>query len=96
MPWTREPGGLAETLRTGSHREQLVAMRDFLADQIVAAPFREVAPIAAQLRQILVDLESMPLANGESVVDQLAQARAQRQADAALAARPAVSDVGRA
>lgn len=96
MPWTREPGCLAEILRTGSLRAQLVAMRDFLADQIQAAPFREVAPIAAQLRQILVDLESMPLESGESVVDQLAHARAKRQADAALEARSAVSDVGRA
>jgi len=77
---------LVEAVRAGSLREQLTALRDALAESYALATTRDQAPIAAQLRQVLIDLDAMPLSGEESTVDDLARARAARRSGSATAA----------
>lgn len=65
-------------------RAKLEALRDHLADQLIGAPYREQAPIAAQLRQVLIDLDGLPFSGEASRVDELARQRAARQRTAAV------------
>jgi hypothetical protein len=71
---------LLEAVQSGSLRQQLTALRDALARSYGGAGSRDQAPIAAQLRQVLIDLDGLPLSGEESTVDDLAAARAARRA----------------
>ena len=83
MAGRRQVAGLADVIATGTRREQLEALRDHLAQELENAPAGiAIAPIAAQLRSVLADLESLPTGKG-STVDDLAQRRASRRAEAA-------------
>lgn len=77
-------GSFGDAIRNGDLRAQLVALRDHLADALEAChTMRDVGPIAAQLRQVLIDLDAMPVGSEVSVVDEIAAARAARLAQAA-------------
>jgi hypothetical protein len=75
-----QSGSLVEAVQSGSLRQQLTALRDALARSYGEATSRDQAPIAAQLRQVLIDLDGLPLSGEESTVDDLAAARAARRA----------------
>lgn len=67
-------------ISSGDLRAQLIALRDYLAaalDQCRSS--RDQAPLAAQLRQVLIDLDAMPLSGEESTVDEIARQRAARR-----------------
>jgi len=71
---------LKAALRAGDLRKQLETLRDFLADRLEEAPPRDQAPLAAQLRAILDDLNGLPVPKGESKLDDLSRRRAARRA----------------
>jgi hypothetical protein len=74
------------SIQAGDLRKQLQALRDFLAERLLHAPAREQAPIAAQLRAVLIDLNGLPVPKEGSVLDEVAKQRAARRAGTADAA----------
>lgn len=64
-------------------RQALEALRDRLAEELVEAEGRDVAPIARELRATLADLETLPNGREESPVDDLAKRRQTRRRKAA-------------
>jgi hypothetical protein len=74
---------LAGILRSSDLRKQLEALRDFLAEALEHAPPREQAPIAAQLRAVLIDIDQLPIRGEGSTLDDIARQRAAGRARAA-------------
>lgn len=64
--------------------DQLRALRDHLVDLLEDAAPSAAAPLAKQLQEVLAKLEAVAPARTESVLDELAQARANRRTDAGL------------
>jgi hypothetical protein len=75
-----------ELIQGGDLRKQLEALRDLLAHRLLIAPAREQAPIAGQLRAVLIDLNGLPVPKEGSVLDEVGKQRAARRANAADAA----------
>jgi hypothetical protein len=86
--------GLVSEVRSGDRRRALVALRDRLAvevERVAEDGFcpackrgsSSVAPLAKQLRDVVEELDRLPVAEGESVVDDLDARRAARRAAAA-------------
>jgi hypothetical protein len=73
---------LPEQVAAG-RRPALEALRDRLAEELVTAFGRDVAPIARELRATLADLEAIPGGREESPVDDLAARRKARRDKAA-------------
>lgn len=67
-----------------SYPDRLKALRDFLVEQLEDPPASVVAPLTKQLMDVLAKLEEVAPARTESVLDDLATARARRRADAGL------------
>lgn len=76
---------LASALRTGTRRKQLEAIRDHLADLFVdERDPRDAATLSRELRALLAELDGLSEGTAkESILDELAQARAERQQKAA-------------
>lgn len=70
---------LNEVIAGGDRRLALEAIRDRLADELMTASGREVASVAKELRETIRELDSLPLPEGVSGVDQLAKKRASRR-----------------
>lgn len=63
-------------------RALLEHLRDRLIEEVGTAEGRDLAPLAKELRAVMTELESLPTGKG-STVDDLAQRRAARRAEAA-------------
>lgn len=63
---------------------QLRALRDHLVDLLEEAPPSAAAPLAKQLQEVMAKLEAVAPARTESALDELANARANRRANAGL------------
>lgn len=74
---------LNEVVAAGDRRSALEAIRDRLAAELMVAGGREVASVAKELRETIRELDSLPLPEGVSGVDQLAKKRATRRRKAA-------------
>lgn len=74
---------LPEVVAGGDLRASLEAVRDDLARRVPGAETREVAALARQLTMVLRELSSLPSPATESVLDDLANKRANRIAKAA-------------
>lgn len=74
---------LSQVVSAGDRRKALEAIRDRLAAELEVAGGREVASVAKELRETIRELDSMPLPEGDSGVDQLAKKRAARRRKAA-------------
>ena len=74
---------LSKVVSTGDRRQALEAIRNRLAAELEVAEGREVASVAKELRETIRELDSLPLPEGVSGVDQLAQKRASRRRKAA-------------
>ena len=76
-------GDLRTSAQSGTYREQLIALRDHLADLLeVTTSARETAPLAKQYADVLRELNDLPDESGTSTADEIAARRAQRQAQA--------------
>lgn len=72
---------LSDTVRNGSRREALEAIRDRLATALQDAEGRDAAPLAKELRAVIAELDSMPTAAEVSpVADLRARIAARKQA----------------
>jgi hypothetical protein len=85
---------LLETLRTGSYRTQLEALRDELVLALEGSPAGAKAQTAAQLRAVLKDLDAMPDLKKTTVADDLAARRKSRRAETAAAASATGTEPG--
>ncbi|MGK5737264.1 hypothetical protein [Micromonospora sp. URMC 103] len=74
---------LSAVVASGDRRAALEAIRDRLAGELTVAEGREVASVAKELRETIRELDSLPLPEGVSGVDQLAKKRAARRRKAA-------------
>ncbi|GAA2351722.1 hypothetical protein [Streptomyces carpaticus] len=68
---------------SGNRRQLLEAVRDRLAEELLAAEGRDVAALAKELRATVAELESLPGGKEVSPLDDLAARRAARRAEAA-------------
>ena len=85
---------LVEAAESGDRRATLEALRDRLAHEITYGDeVKAVAPLANQLRAVLVELESLP-GGVSSVVDDLAARRVDRRSAAQGGDVPAGGDIG--
>lgn len=67
-----------------TYPDRLRALRDHLVDSLEDAPPSVQAPLTKQLLDVLTKLEEVAPTRTESVLDDLATARARRRADAGL------------
>lgn len=67
-----------------TYPDKLRALRDHLTDLLGDAGPAAAAPLAKQLSDVLAKIEAVAPTREESVVDELAIARANRRADAGL------------
>jgi len=72
---------LAGVVAAGDHRGSLVALRDFLAAQLMVAD-RDVPALARQLTNVLNEINAVPAPDVESKLDDLESKRAKRRAAA--------------
>ena len=70
---------LPEVVSAGDRRASLVALRDFLAAQLLTAE-RDVPALARQLTNVLNEIDAIPAPDMESKLDDLATKRAKRRA----------------
>ncbi len=81
------PGGLAETAKAGDRAKTLVALRDFLADQIEACgAARDAAALTARFLDVLTQIDALPAPVKGTVLDEVGE---RRQAKGRVTARPA-------
>lgn len=73
---------LVSAVRSGDRRVALEALRDVLALSVTSVEAALRAPLARQLRGVLEELASLPVAEESSVVNDLAARRAVRRAKA--------------
>lgn len=73
--------GLPESVAAG-RRQGLEAVRDRLAAELDEASGRDVASIGRELRMTLAELDQLPSGREESAVDDLAERRRTRRAQA--------------
>lgn len=71
---------VGEAARSGDRRRTLEALRDHLADSLDAASPGVAAQLAGQLRQTLLDLDSLGEEGAPSPVDELIARRRARRA----------------
>lgn len=64
-----------EVIRNGSRREQLEAIRDLLAERLLKAFPKDVAPIARELGEVITELEQLNEEEGGSPLDDLLDER---------------------
>lgn len=75
---------MSEVVAQGDRRRSLEALRDHLAAELEDSPATvAIAPMAKELRAVIEELDSLPLAKEASPVDDLAAKRQARRADAA-------------
>ena len=74
-------GSLSEVVALGDRRASLVALRDFLAAQLLVAE-RDVPALARQLSNVLNEIDAIPAPDVESKLDDLESKRAKRRAAA--------------
>lgn len=72
---------LPEVVAIGDRRGSLVALRDFLASQLLTAE-RDVPALVRQLTNVLNEIEAIPAPDVESKLDDLESKRAARRAAA--------------
>lgn len=80
---------LSSAVRSGSLRDQLVALRGYLAARLDDFPHpRDAAPLAKQLAEVLVKLDELPVDDGEvsPVVDLTARINEKLRGPSAAAA----------
>jgi hypothetical protein len=76
---------------SGTRRELLEASRDTLKGLLAGAEPNTAPALSRELRAVLVELESIPAAAGQSKQDELKERRNARLAEAAARARSAES-----
>lgn len=76
-------GQLAKTVGTDDRAASLRQLRHRLALAIEEAPPSALAPLAKQLREVMVELESLAPKREASKLDDLAAKRAARRSDTA-------------
>jgi hypothetical protein len=69
----------ADELKSDDHRQALTAMRNILADHLIAADPNVSAQIAARLQAVLAELAAMPAVKELSVIDELRAERDRRR-----------------
>lgn len=69
----------ADNLKSDDHRTALVAMRNILAEHLLAAEPNVSAQIAARLQSVLAALAALPAAKEMSTVDELRAKRDRRR-----------------
>lgn len=74
--------GVVDAERSGDRRKILEAVRAKLAVELDAADAPFVAPIAARLQSVMVELEELGAGKPAGVVDELVKRRAGRRAGA--------------
>lgn len=74
---------MVDAAGSGNRRQLLEAVRDRLAEELLAAEGRDVAALAKELRATVAELESLPGGKEVSPLDDLAARRAARRAEAA-------------
>lgn len=72
----------ALSLTSGPYLERLIALRALLAERLHAAGPRDVAPIAKQLADVDARIEELSVPEETDGVDEIAQRRAARRAEA--------------
>lgn len=83
MPRKAAPVGAAKVdFGALEHRQRLESLRDRLTEAVASAGSRDLAPLAGQLRAVLVELAAVPDVKKASDVDDLAAKRARRRAAA--------------
>lgn len=70
--------GLSEAAAGGDRRAVLEALRDVLAESIGSVDEKYRAPLAKQLREVMAELDGLPV-KGASAVDELASKRRRRK-----------------
>jgi hypothetical protein len=70
---------LVNTVRAGGHRASLEALAERLAWAAAECPPDKVAPAAVALQRVLDRLASLPVADGQGVIDELSRRREQRE-----------------
>lgn len=70
------------SLTSGPYLERLVALRDLLAERLIIAGPRDVAPIAKQLADVDARIEELSVPEETDGVDEIAERRAARRAEA--------------
>lgn len=84
------PQSFSETVKSGTYRESLEALRDKLAVDMEGVDSKVVAQVAAQLRAVLKEIAGLPDAKVVSKADELARRREARLS----AADPSASAAG--
>ena len=62
-----------------SRRSALVALRDRLAGECVEASARDLPPLVRQLREVLRDIDSIPVPGEANPIDEIAKRRRSRR-----------------
>lgn len=62
-----------DAARTGDHRLALEVLRDTLADQLDTTESQVHAQLSAQYRGVLAELAALPVADGRSARERLAE-----------------------
>lgn len=75
------PKSLPQVVAEGNHLASLIALRDYLAAQLLTAE-RDVPAIARQLTNVLNEIAAIPAPDAESKLDDLANRRAARKSAA--------------
>jgi len=73
---------LPEVVSEGNRHKSLVALRDYLANQLIIAE-RDVPAIARQLTNVLKEIDEIPAPAAESKLDDLANKRIARRSETA-------------
>lgn len=74
---------LPEVVSSGDRRASLEAIRDRIAEELVAADGRDVAPLAKELRAVIAEIDGMGNERTVSKVDELAARRSPNRKSAA-------------
>lgn len=69
---------LGDVVAGGDRRASLEAIRNHLAAELAESSGRDVAAIARELREVMKELDALPVPEEVSGVDQLARRRANR------------------
>ena len=70
---------LGEVVAAGDRRQSLEVIRNHLASELAESSGRDVAAIARELREVMKELDGLPVPEEVSGVDQLARRRATRR-----------------
>jgi hypothetical protein len=79
---------LAAAVASNDELTALIAIRDTLAVQLAGAEGKDAAPLARELRAVLLELRRLGAGKQESALDEIAARRSKRRAARPAAAAP--------